>query len=179
MSDTRIQVSGGHVLDPLNPNPDDIFIEDIAHALSMQCRFSGHTKTFYSVAEHSVRCAVIVPVADKLDALMHDSSEYALVDVPSPLKNSLFGDQYKTVEKGLMDVIADKFAFAREMPPSVKKADNILLCTEARDLLGASPDDELWGPWLRENALSQIIEPLSQPEAKREFLAAFSAYRRN
>ena len=39
---------------PLLPNPDDIRIADIAHALSQQCRFAGHTRTFYSVAEHSV-----------------------------------------------------------------------------------------------------------------------------
>ena len=51
---------------PLDPRPEDVRIEDIAHALSMQCRFAGHCDRFYSVAEHSIRVADLVPREDKL-----------------------------------------------------------------------------------------------------------------
>lgn len=173
MSSTSIQVVSGRVLDPLNPNPDDILIEDIAHSLALQCRFAGHVRVPYSVAEHCVRVATIAPVEDKLEALMHDASEYALVDLPSPLKNSLFGDRYREVEENLMNVIADKFGFRRGMLDSVKKADNVLLCTEARDLLNARRDSDLWSPWLTSEPLSQIIEPWGWREAKESFLSYF------
>ena len=49
-------VSGIHFY-PLDPNPDDIDIKDIAHALSLICRANGHFKYFYSVAQHCVACA--------------------------------------------------------------------------------------------------------------------------
>jgi 5'-nucleotidase len=173
---SRIQVYGGHVIDPLDPDPADIFITDIAHSLSNQCRFAGHVSTFYSVAEHSLRVSDIVPVEFKLDALMHDASETYLVDVPSPLKQALFGEQYREVEGRLMNVIAEKYGFNPEMPQAVRHADAVLLCTEARDLLGASPEQELWGPWLTEQALSQKIEPYSPSEAKKQFLHMFHLY---
>ena len=163
------------MIDPINPDPNDIFIEDIAHALSMQCRYSGHTNEFYSVAEHSVRTSYIVPPEDALDALGHDMSEYALVDVPSPLKNSLFGEQYRVVEKRLMYVISKKYGFRSEMPESVKIADNIMLATEVRDLL--TPMDptknDLWGPWLKHTALPEKIVPMSPREARNAFLMRF------
>ena len=37
---------------PLDPIPEEVHLEDIAHALSMQCRWGGHVRQFYSVAQH-------------------------------------------------------------------------------------------------------------------------------
>ena len=51
-----IQTFTGKRMYPLDPKPEDICIEDIAHALSNICRFTGHTKKFYSVGEHSINC---------------------------------------------------------------------------------------------------------------------------
>lgn len=46
-----IETFSGHPIDPLNPEPHRIHHADIAHALSNQCRFSGHTKSFYCPTE--------------------------------------------------------------------------------------------------------------------------------
>lgn len=48
-----LQTFTGKKIFPLNPRTEDICIADIAHSLSMQCRYNGHTKLFYSVAQHS------------------------------------------------------------------------------------------------------------------------------
>ncbi len=53
MKSTWMQTCTGQKVDPFNPDPDTINIEDIAHHLSMLCRFTGAVKKFYSVAEHS------------------------------------------------------------------------------------------------------------------------------
>ena len=56
-----IQTFTGKKFSPLEPRREDIDILDIAHSRSMQCRFNGHCRQFYSVAEHSVRVARILP----------------------------------------------------------------------------------------------------------------------
>lgn len=176
MSDTRIQVYGGTSIDPLNPTEDEINIESIAHSLAHQCRFAGHLDVFYSVAEHSVRVSEVVPQEDKLWGLLHDASEAYLVDVPSPLKNALFGDQYKRIEKNLMKVITTKYGLQETMPDSVLRADNSLLGTEARDLLNTGTDElftSLWKSWLHEPVLPNRIIPLQPKAAKSLFLAHF------
>jgi len=98
-----------------------ILIEDIAHALSHQCRFSGHIQTYYSVAEHSIYVAEMVPDEDKLAALMHDASEAYLVDIPAPIKPGLPG--YKQIEAVVMDAIAKKYDFQYPFSAPVKEAD--------------------------------------------------------
>src|SRR5690606_29748913 len=81
---------------PLDPRPDEICIEDIAHALSMQCRYAGHCLSFYSVAEHSVLLSQHVAEPFRRWALLHDASEAYLVDVPRPIKGDL--SNYRAVE---------------------------------------------------------------------------------
>ena len=56
-----IETYTGRKFWPLAPSPDDIDIFDIAQALSMTCRYKGHTNEFYSVAEHSVLLAEKLP----------------------------------------------------------------------------------------------------------------------
>ena len=73
--ESYIETVSGRKFYFLNPNPEDIDIEDIAHALSMQCRFTGHTKWFYSVAEHAIWVSYLVPVHLALEGLLHDASE--------------------------------------------------------------------------------------------------------
>lgn len=48
--DSIFTFTGGFIR-PLDPDPEDICIEDIAHALSMQCRWTGHVSKFYCPTE--------------------------------------------------------------------------------------------------------------------------------
>lgn len=122
-----------------NPDPAVIDIDVVAGALSRLCRFSGQTKRFYSVAEHSIAVAGIVPWEDKLEALMHDASEAFVVDVPSPLKPLL--KDYPALEEKAHRAVAERFGLRYPWPPSVKQADLVMLATEKRDLM---PGNERW-----------------------------------
>ena len=87
-----IQTVSGRRVNPLDPSPDDIDVHDIAVALSNQCRFGGHTRRYYSVAQHAciVSDQMLERGADAQDALwglLHDASEAYLVDLPHPLKH--------------------------------------------------------------------------------------------
>lgn len=155
-----IQLASGKILDPLNPDPQAIEVDDIAHALANQCRFSGHCLRFYSVAEHSVHVSRAVPPEDALWALMHDSPEYALGDLASPLKHSEFGREYREIEQDLMVVICEKFGLPLRQPSSVSVADTAMLFREREVLLTSSPEsDALWGEWVERLAPDTSILP--------------------
>ena len=117
----RIRTYSGFYIDPLNPDPGAIDIRDIAHALTNQCRFAGHTQRRFSVAQHSIMVADSVPQEHKLAALLHDASEAYLLDIPTPVKAQLSG--YMEAEDRLMQVIAKKFGFAYPLHMSIKAAD--------------------------------------------------------
>lgn len=104
---TWIQTFTGKKFYPLAPRPEDICIEDIAHALALKCRYSGHCLTHYSVAEHSVLVSRNVPPEYRLSALLHDSAEYVLPDIPSPIKPEITG--FAAIEERLGRVIAQHF----------------------------------------------------------------------
>lgn len=121
---------------PLDIRARDIDIEDIAHALSLQCRFGGHTKFHYSVAQHSVYVSNILTGSLALRGLLHDASEAYLVDVPRPIKKIGDFSAYRRVESETQKVIYKKYGFTGEDPQELHNADNLLLATEARDLMG-------------------------------------------
>lgn len=127
----------GKEIDLLNPTVEDICIEDIAHALPNICRFNGHVKRFYSVAEHSILCANLIQNKKyRLEALLHDASEAYLGDVTRPLKASL--PEYSSIEKNFQRVIAKKFGFAYPMPKEVIEIDDYLLSIERGKLSASS-----------------------------------------
>lgn len=123
----------------LDPRASEVHIQDIAHALSMLCRYNGHTSKFYSVAEHSVTLSYAVAPGNALAALFHDASEAYLGDMIRPLKR--YDDFYKEVERNLMRVIMNKFHITH-IPQQVKDYDTRILVDE-RDALMATPPQ----PW--------------------------------
>lgn len=152
---------------PLDPIKEDICIKDIAHSLSNQCRFSGHVKDFYSVAQHCVYVSYLSE--DNLPGLLHDASEAYLVDIPKPLKDSGEFESYKKYELNLQKMIYEKYCNITWEPPSVKMADMIMLSTEASQLL-----DELHPEFiLPTNPLEYKIEALPPKEAEKLFLNRF------
>jgi len=164
-----IQTFSGKRFTPTNPNPEAIVIQDIAHALSMQCRFSGHVKKFYSVAQHSVLVSYLCNQEDALWGLLHDATEAYLVDIPRPLKRSGKFDAYLEFEKNMQTAVCQRFGLEDKEPLSVKKADLLLLATEARDLM--SPLREDWIYLVR--PLPMKIESLHPEDAKLLFLNRF------
>jgi 5'-deoxynucleotidase YfbR-like HD superfamily hydrolase len=167
IKDPWIQVHSGRVIDLLRPRPEDILLTDIAHALSNLCRFGGHSD-FYSVAQHSILVSMIVPRPYAMWGLMHDASEAYLGDIPKPLKLYLNGG-YADLEKIYMKAICERFCLPYEEPAEVKRADNILLVTERRDLLLEHDMD--WG--VDQKPAAFIIKPMDPKNAKWRFIEEF------
>lgn len=175
---TFIQTYTGKYFDYEKLSVDAICIEDIAHALSMLCRFGGHTKKFYSVAEHSVHTTQHVPEKDKLWALLHDATEAYMVDLPSPLKKGL--SEYKTLEERILNVIAEKFNLDGNCPPPiVKEMDTRLLLTESKKLFKGGIKKEEWNFPAGINPLSQKIKCWEPKKAEKKFLKLFKSLTRN
>jgi len=122
---------------PVDPRADEVDIIDIAHALSMLCRFGGHCNRFYSVAEHSVCVSHLVPREHALLGLLHDATEAYVCDVPRPLKLSL--PEYKDAEHLNWLAIATHFGLPFAMPACVKHADNAVLYAEQQVLMRPDP----------------------------------------
>lgn len=128
MTPHSILTQSGLVVDLLNPSPDTIVLEDIAWSLAHQCRWTGHTDEFYSVARHSLIVASAVPPEYALCALMHDATEAYLGDVSRPLKTLL--PAYADLEAAMWAVIAQKFGLPAIIPEAVHMADNEVLAWE-------------------------------------------------
>ena len=159
---SHIRTFTGKFVDVFDLSADDICIEDIAHALSNQCRWSGHCSAFMSVAQHSVNCAQAIGGGREIDALLHDGSEAYLVDVPRPIKHRL--PEYLEIEAKVQAVIARKFGIAYPIPEEVKSVDNRFLELEWETLM-LSDEGKTWC-WTPE-------------EAERQFLRAYVEYRRD
>lgn len=125
-----LQTFSGRALNPLAPRAEDLAIEDIAHALALQCRFGGHVRGFYSVAQHSFLVSQVVPLADALWALLHDASEAYLMDLPTPVKETGPLAGYRGVEAQLQQTIYQRFGLTGAEPASVAEADLAVLLAE-------------------------------------------------
>jgi 5'-deoxynucleotidase YfbR-like HD superfamily hydrolase len=155
---------------PLDPRPEDFVIEDIAHGLSNICRYNGHTREFYSVAEHCVLMSQCVSPEAAFLALMHDASEAYVCDVPKPLKLMLEG--YEEIEYTVTKVIYEKFLgtdqFPREILKEVKRADVAIVANEAPKLMLHTIDWEF-----PEKPLDTEIYCWDPKTAKQKFLERY------
>ena len=129
----------GVEFDILNPDPNKILLEDIAHALSQTCRFTGHTKRFYSTAEHSVYCSYFSNDLEHRQAcLAHDFAEAYLNDVASPIKQILH--EYNKIEENLLLAIFAKYGIQTITPWDIriKEVDKLMLNIEIGQLMPAA-----------------------------------------
>lgn len=163
-----IQTAMGRQFWPIDPRPDEVFADDIAHSLSMLCRFGGHCLRFYSVAEHCVLLSRHVAPEHRLWALLHDASEAYLVDVPRPLKPFLKG--YREAEDKIMQAVCAKFGLSPEMPTEVKAADTAILSDEAEQNMSRPP--VAWSTTT--TPLGVTLQYWSPNRARREFMAALT-----
>lgn len=171
-SANEVETFSGQYVDTRAPRPETIRLEDIAHALAATCRYGGHCRRFYSVAEHAVFCSIRMERkgysrALQLAALHHDDAEAYLGDIPRPLK-PLLGAGYKQLTD-LMDATiiealqlsspSDDFHHA-----AVKQADNWALFVEARHLLPSQGrhwfnGDQGAAAWGIEDQPTRIVVP--------------------
>lgn len=156
---------------PLAPTPEQIDIEDIAHGLAYQCRFNGQTRHFYSVAQHSLIVADLVPSGLRLAALLHDAAEAYMGDMVKPLKQ-LF-PLFSEIEGKVMSAIGLRYGVSRFDDRTIKAADLIALATEKRDLMPNS--SEAWDSLTGVIASPARIKLMSPQQAKAAFLSAFRA----
>lgn len=133
---------------PLDPREDEVDFGDIAHALSNTCRYGGHVRTFYSVAEHSVLlCRHLrettphTMLGRRLAkwALLHDASEAYFADVIRPVKR--FVPALTVIEDALDRCIWTRAGLIEPggvpaMPAAVKRCDGEIIGDEARALFG-------------------------------------------
>lgn len=167
---------------PLDLKPEQICIEDIAHHLSLICRFAGACKFHYSVAQHSLLVAQHLPPRLKLAGLMHDAAETYLNDLCRPIKPYMyfhsnpdnpgivsFERQEDEVERRIFSILGipwpDEAGWEQ-----IKIEDNRAVMTEARDIMAASP--EPWSvpaePWA-----DTTIEKRYPEQVEADFLALF------
>lgn len=166
-----IQTYSGRKVYPLHLEPADVKLEDIAHHLSMTCRFSGAVREFYSVGQHSVLVSIYCEPEDALAGLLHDASEAYLLDLCSPLKHSEPFRFYRSAEARCMKAICEAFDLPTAMPASVHLADARILASEARDLMAPLHPDWRAMP----EPYHRRVVSWSPQEAEQAFLARFRA----
>lgn len=178
MSEYITTYTGNHI-NPTNPNPALIRIEDIAHALSLLCRGNGHVKTFWSVGQHCICCAKEAMARGAtarvvLACLLHDASECYMSDVPTPFKKKL--PEYEIQEDRLLRMIFEKFLgsdLTKEELDLVKEIDHTMLLYDLKELLGEMTDEEM--PKLHME-LDYMVQPFR--EVEEEFLRIFTLHSR-
>lgn len=163
----------GLMVDPLHIHPDEIRIEDIAHALALQCRYNGHCKHFYSIAQHSVLVSDFSDFSLGLFGLLHDAAEAYLGDMITPLKNVML--QYKPCEKAIQRSVFGKFC--GRLPNDTERqqlvdVDTGVLLAEAHHLMPSK------GIGWRDNVKPIRIDPIfwSPEMAERNFLRTFGEF---
>lgn len=157
-----MQTYTGRQFYPMDPHPLDVDPVDIAHALSLLCRYNGHVQRFYSVGEHCVLMSEAVAPENALWALLHDATETYVGDMIRPLKRSM--PDYRAAEDRVMRVIAARFGIPDAMPAEVKDADNRILLTERAALM--RPSGHAW--------VVDDLEPL--PVTIREWSPVFAEH---
>jgi hypothetical protein len=169
-----IQTYSGRIFYPLDPREAEITLSDVAHGLAHKARFTGHTKTFYCTAEHSVRVSKCVEMLggtlmQQFVALHHDDSDAYIPDVPTPLKVLEEFKFFRNVEKKIEEACYRKFGCVVDDYSIVKKADIMLLLTEKRDLM--PNQNKNWGKFKESPIPAPYrIKPWTPTKAKKEYL---------
>lgn len=177
-----MQTFSGRRFWPLAPRVEDIHLEDVAHGLAMTCRYGGHTRFFYSVAEHCLIVSRYVPAELALEGLLHDTSEAWLGDMVRPLKYQDAMIEFRKAEKEIERCVAEKFGLRTDATAhaAVKEIDDRILVDEIQALMR---DPSLYlqtgGSGSSDDSLANIIplgcriDCLSPEDAEAAWLARY------
>jgi len=169
MMHKTIQTSTGMIISLEEPEENEYLMADITLSLSRLCRFNGHCRKFYSVAQHSVNVSLLLPPPLALEGLLHDAAEAYLGDITSPLKSMM--PDFKDIERRFEIAIRKQFGLPVDMHPEVKAADLRMLATEQRDLMPA-----LAQPWDITKGvvpLRERIAPMNHEDAYELFMMRY------
>lgn len=158
----------GQYFEFLHPEKYTFDIEAIAHSLSLQCRWNGNCKAFFSTAEHSVMVSRHVPIQHALGALLHDGQESVMGDCPSPLKRVL--SDFRKLEDNAEREMMKQFGVSFPLDWTVKHAD---LRVMAREILDLMPPCEPWAMLEGIEPVDESVLCLPPKEAKRQFLEQY------
>lgn len=166
-------VTGRH-FDLMQPEPEQVDIEDIAWGLSNLCRFAGQTPRFYSVAQHSVLVSDYLHPLFRLHGLLHDAAEAYLGDVMGPAKALL--PDYQRLEALVMQAISERFNlfWSSEANEHVVEADRAVLGAEIKLLFNDDP--EVWDVKRQSTNISNI-SPSDPTSAYKLFMHKFEVLR--
>jgi hypothetical protein len=177
---TQILTYLGNNFDVLAPDENQIDPRDIAHVLSHICRHGGHTRTFYSIAQHSCIVADLAPDEHKLAALLRYATQAYFGEMVWPLKHVM--PMYENVEHNIWLSICKRFWLDPVMPDSVHHIDKIVTATEYRDLMpstsatldhlkGIEPLKGTLRPWgiqeARDNYFQRLMDQLGSDHRKK------------
>lgn len=133
-----MQTFSGEMFWPLDPKPEEVHIEDIAHALSLVCRYGGHAKFHYSVGQHSILASRMVDEDFALQALLHDAAEAYIGDMIRPVKRYI--TDFQGIEDAILRAVGERFGVELvDLPKEVKEADERMLATEVLYIRGKPP----------------------------------------
>ncbi len=173
---TWIQTFSGKKFSLIDPQPEDVDIGDIVAALCKLVRFTGHCRGMYTVAQHSVHVADLVPSELCYAALLHDAPEAYYGDFSRPLKqaaNLISRGHFSQMLHRIDVVVFDALGIADFDDPQIHLADNRMLATEARDLMVIPPEPWAALPPPREETIC-VWEP---QQVHNEFVRAYRAYK--
>lgn len=181
----RVETYTGGTIDVLNPHPDDVSIHDIAHALSLLCRWNGTSKYHFSVAQHSLFVAEWIEregqtavsgvpggqfgVTKKsiLQGLLHDAAEAYVNDIIRPIKHHPSMANYREMEDKVRGAIFLKFGVEYDFYDVVKEADEVALYTEASMLLQRKP------AWIQQHKVASNLKHLLEKKLPEEIRIKF------
>jgi len=175
-----MQTDSGKKINPFEFHAEDITIWDISLGLSRSVRFAGHTKKPYTVAQHSVVLSHIV-TCDSLrkPALLHDSVEAYMGDIPRPFKHNISAlEELRVIENNMLSVIFDKFGIGGPLVAEVKAWDTVLLLLERKTMmrkqltwgLDGKKELQLLLDEINRKEIHKMLEPMSMETAQLEFL---------
>lgn len=174
-----MHTSLGNKFFPADPRPEEVFIEDIANGLALDCRYAGQCRTdrFYSVAEHCLHMTSYAwdrgwPAEALLATLLHDAAEAYINDLPRAVKIAV-GDGYAIIEGDLQTTIEHKFeimSISYKWKDQIKDLDRGIVPVEKAAIM------EHTQPWAHDqfNPLRGVVVQCWSPtEAKERFLRMF------
>jgi hypothetical protein len=168
VSTSRIKLLSGGWFDFVDMEQSKYTIEDIAHNLSMICRFNGSVRKHYSVAQHAWIVSHMMAEGKELQGLVHDNEEGVMGDMSSPLKRIM--PAYKQLGNKVEAYMLKQLGLTFPLHSSVKLNDLRLLAAEIRDL---QPESSDWGGIIDIEPYEKKIVPWSAKKAKEKYLERF------